>query len=75
METFDTGARIAVLENELKNISTELKEHRADSKQNHILLMKRIDHIDNRLQVIEKWRWMIVGGAAVIGFLASHFVK
>lgn len=75
METFDTGARIAVLENEIKNISIELKEHRVDSKEHHILLMKRIDNIDNRLQVIERWRWMIVGGAAVLGFLVSHFIK
>lgn len=75
METFDTGARIAVLENEIKNISIELKEHRVDSKEHHTLLMKRIDNIDNRLQVIERWRWMIVGGAAVLGFLVSHFIK
>lgn len=75
METFDTGARIAVLENEIKNISIDLREHRVDSKEHHILLMKRIDNIDNRLQVIEKWRWMIVGAAGIVGFLVSHFIK
>ena len=75
MEAFDTGARIAVLENEIKNISIDLREHRVDSKEHHILLMKRIDNIDNRLQVIEKWRWMIVGAAGIVGFLVSHFIK
>lgn len=75
METFDTGARIAVLENEIKNISIDLREHRLDSKEHHILLMKRIDNIDSRLQVIEKWRWMIVGAAAALGFLVSHLIK
>ena len=75
METFDTGARIAVLENEIKNISIDLREHRVDSKEHHIMLMKRIDNIDNRLQVIEKWRWMIVGAAGIVGFLVSHFIK
>lgn len=75
METFDTGARIAVLENEIKNISIDLREHRLDSKEHHILLMKRIDNIDSRLQVIERWRWMIVGAAAALGFLVSHFIK
>lgn len=75
METFDTGARIAVLENEIKNISIDLREHRLDSKEHHILLMKRIDNIDSRLQVIERWRWMIVGAAAALGFLVSHFLK
>ena len=75
METFDTGARIAVLENEIKNISIDLREHRVDSKEHHIMLMKRIDNIDNRLQVIEKWRWMIVGAAGIVGFLVSYFIK
>jgi hypothetical protein len=75
METFDTSARIAVLENEIKNISIDLREHRLDSKEHHILLMKRIDNIDSRLQIIEKWRWMIVGAAAALGFLVSHLLK
>lgn len=75
METFDTSARIAVLENEIKNISIDLREHRVDSKEHHLMLMKRIDNIDNRLQVIEKWRWMIVGAAGIVGFLVSHFIK
>ncbi len=42
METFDTGARIAVLENELKNIVSELKEHRKDSRDQHYQMMEKI---------------------------------
>lgn len=75
METFDTGARIAVLENEIKNLIIDFKEHRVDSKEHHLLLMKRIDNIDQRLQILERWRWMIVGASAVIGFLVSHLLK
>ena len=75
METFDTGARIAVLESELKNVAAEVKEHRLDSKEQHKQMMDKIDHLDVRLGVIEKWRWMIVGGAAVLGFLLSHYIK
>ena len=75
METFDTGARIAVLESELKNVAAEVKEHRLDSKEQHKQMMDKIDHLDKRLGVIERWRWMIVGGAAVLGFLFSHYVK
>jgi len=29
---------------------------------------------DKLLTAIEKWRWMIIGGSAVIGFLASHLL-
>ena len=75
MELFDTTSRIAVLENELKNLGTEIKEFRMDSKEQHKNMMEKINDIDNRLTAIEKWRWMVVGGAIVLGYLASHFFK
>jgi TolA-binding protein len=75
METFDTGARIAVLETQLDNLSSELKNFRMDSKEQHKQMMEKIEDIDKRLNVIERWRWMIVGGAVVLGYLASHIFK
>lgn len=75
METFDTGARIAVLENELKNVVQELRDHRRDSKDHHIQMMDKINELDKRLQVIERWRWMVVGGAIALGYFASHMLK
>ena len=59
METFDTGARIAVLETEIKNIVSELRDHRKDSKEHHTEMMNKITDLDKRLQVIERWRWMV----------------
>ena len=75
METFDTGARIAVLENEIKNVVQELREHRKDSKDHHAQMMEKITELDKRLQVIERWRWMVVGGAVALGYFVSHFIK
>ena len=75
MELFDTTSRIAVLENQLTNLGSELKEFRHDSKEQHKQMMEKINDIDDRLTVIEKWRWMIIGGAAVLGFMAAHFIK
>lgn len=75
METFDTNSRIAVLENEVKNIATDVREIRKESKEQHALLMEKMTHMDNRLGVLERWRWMVVGGAAVAGYLIAHFVK
>jgi uncharacterized protein involved in exopolysaccharide biosynthesis len=75
MELFDTTSRIAVLENQLNNLGAELKEFRQDSKEQHKAMMEKISDIDERLTVIERWRWMIIGGAAVLGFLAAHFFK
>lgn len=76
MELFDSTARIAVLENQLSNVASELKEFRKDSKEQHKEMMDKIDDMDIRLISLEKWRWMIAGGASVLGFLVSHyFVK
>ena len=75
MELFDTTSRIAVLENQLTNLASELKEFRHDSKEQHRQMMEKINDIDDRLTVLEKWRWMIIGGAAVLGFMAAHFIK
>ncbi len=75
MELFDTGARIAVVENELKNVAREVQELRLDSKEQHKQMMDKITEIDKRLGVIEKWRWMVVGGALVLGYVGSHFLK
>jgi hypothetical protein len=73
VEQFDTGARIAVLENEIKNIVGELKELRVEQKEQHQLLMQKFSHLEDRLSNLEKWRWMLLGGAAVVGYLVSHF--
>jgi len=75
VETFDTTARIAVLENEVKNIASDVREIRKESKEQHELLMKKMDYLDNRLAVVERWRWMVVGAAAVVGYLASTLLK
>ena len=75
MELFDTTSRIAVLESQLTNLVSDLKEFRHDSKEQHKQMMEKISDIDERLTTIEKWRWMIIGGAAVLGFMAAHFIK
>ena len=72
MEAFDTVARIAVLENELKNIASDIKELKVEQKEQHDALMKHFVSIEERLTNLEKWRWMVVGGAIVVGFLLSH---
>lgn len=63
------------MENQLSNLGTDLKDFRQDSKEQHKQMMDKISDIDNRLTTLERWRWMIVGGAIVLGFLASHFFK
>ena len=41
-------------------------------KEQHESLKKSMDTVKERVDVLEKWRWMIVGGAVAIGYLLSH---
>lgn len=75
METFDTGARIAVLENEIKNIAEDVKEIRKENKEQHAVLMNKFESFESRIAIIERWRWMVVGGAVALGYLINHFYK
>jgi hypothetical protein len=73
MEMFDTtAARIAVLENEVKNIATDVKEMRGEQKSQHEMLMKKMSDMDNRLAVVERWRWMLLGASVVAGYIIAH---
>ena len=61
-----------MLENEVKNIATDVKEMRQEQKAQHELLMEKFNKMDERLGVIERWRWMILGAATVVGYLLAH---
>ena len=75
MADIESEVRVAVLEVSLKQLIAEIKEHRADSKEQHNNLMSKIAEIDKRLQIVERWRWMVVGGAIAIGYIAAHLLK
>ena len=72
METVDTNARIAVLENDVKILVEVLKEIKADQKEQHKLMMEKIEDLEKKMNIIERWRWMIIGGAAVVGYLIAQ---
>ena len=41
-------------------------------KEQHEALKSSMDKVKERVDVLERWRWMIVGGAIVIGYLVGH---
>ena len=49
-------------------ILDEMKAMRAESKQQH-------DELSDKMTKLEKWVWLVSGGAAVVGFLLSHVVN
>lgn len=44
---------------------------KSDAEQ-HSTMAKKIDQMKERVDILEKWRWMIVGGAIVCGYLVGH---
>ena len=43
-----------------------------DATTQHQSLSDQMHKIDNRVGVLEKWRFMIVGGAIVLGYVIGH---
>lgn len=41
-------------------------------REQHEALKKSMDNVRERVDVLEKWRWMIVGGAIVLGYIVGH---
>lgn len=44
---------------------------RSDEDQ-HNVMSKKIDGMKDRIDLLERWKWMIVGGAIAVGYLLSH---
>lgn len=72
METFDTQARIAVLETKVQNVAEKIEEMREEQKEQHKALCSKFEDVVKRISVLEKWRFMIFGGAVVVGYLLAH---
>ena len=53
--------------------SRELREHQIMSENKMLNELRNIrQQLDNRVAVLEKWRWIIVGGSIIIGLMVSN---
>ena len=48
-----------------KEIMKEIKEMKEESKSHH-------EKMDERLSELERWKWVVVGGACALGFFVAH---
>lgn len=53
-------------------IEDKLEKSFEQSADQHDLLTKKVDQLDDRINEIEKWKWYVVGSVAVIIFLVSN---
>lgn len=52
------------------NAQAEVSKQQHDEMKNE--LQKDVKEISNRVDTLERWRWMIVGGAIVLGYIVGH---
>ena len=65
----DLHSRITTNTKELMIL--EASQHEKHSKE-----IKRLsDDINKRVGVLEKWRWLIIGGAIIAGFILNKFIS
>jgi uncharacterized coiled-coil DUF342 family protein len=54
------------------HIDTKIDALAQDDKTQHDIMSKKIDEIKDRVDLLERWKWMIVGGAIAIGYIVGH---
>ncbi|NBW15101.1 MAG: hypothetical protein EBR82_44580 [Caulobacteraceae bacterium] len=65
MEMMDTQSKIAVMEYEIKEVKKDIEQLSGKVDSNHREVVKKISEI-------EKFRWMMVGGSVIIGYVIAH---
>ena len=73
-------ARQLKWDNDLKELHSrittntrELREHQIISENKMLNELRNIrTQLDNRVAVLEKWRWIIVGGSIIVGLMISN---
>ena len=67
------------MDNITKEITKKLDQSMANSVEGHARIQAAIEEklqgIDARVKVLEVWRWVVIGGALVIGWFINKFVK
>jgi DNA repair exonuclease SbcCD ATPase subunit len=57
------------------SLEAKIKEHSETSERLHKELKYELEtdlkSLNTRLEVLEKWRWLLLGGAAVIGYIIN----
>lgn len=69
----DLHSRITTGNREImQKIDDKIDALAKSDKDQHEQLKATMDNVKERVDILEKWRWMIVGGAIVVGYLIGH---
>lgn len=56
----------------MEKLDQKIDELAKSDKEQHTSLKSTMEEVKSRVDVLERWRWMIVGGAIVVGYLLGH---
>ena len=56
----------------MDKLDEKIDELAHSDKEQHDIMTKTMTEIRNRVDILEKWRFMIVGGAIVFGYMVGH---
>ena len=72
----ELSKQIDELHSRITTNTKELMILEASQHEKHSKEIKRLsDNINNRVGVLEKWRWLIIGGAIIVGFILNKFIS
>ena len=54
------------------HIDRKIDDLAKSDEDQHSAMGKKIDNLGSRIDLLERWKWMIVGGAIVLGYLMGH---
>ena len=80
IDVADVKSDIRELHSRITTTTREITDHIDDKIDNlakndadqHATMTKKIDQMADRVDILERWRWMIVGAAIVCGYLIGH---
>lgn len=56
----------------MDKLDEKIDELAQSDKEQHDVMTKTMNAIKDRVDVLERWRWMIVGGAISLGYVVGH---
>ena len=65
----DLHSRITTSQKELTTLMTK-QHYEAESE-----IRRLTEHVTNRIGVLERWKYLIIGGSIVLGFITSSYMK
>jgi archaellum component FlaC len=56
----------------MDKLDEKIDELAQSDKEQHDVMSKTMNAIKDRVDILERWKWMIVGGAIALGYVTGH---